>query len=300
MLSPIVIFCYKRLDTLKLSIESLLKCKEAQDTDVFVFSDAAAKQEDFFLVEEVRTFIHSIEGFKSVSINKRNFNHGIDNNIIEGLKEMSNKYESFIIVEDDIVVNPSFLTFMNLSLSYYNTNKKILSISGFSYVKKIPSNYAFDIYYTQRINAWGWATWSDRIKSVDWNLKNISKSFNKFPNYFKFNDWGSDRSNMLLKTIKGKIRTWDIRLDYHQFINNQFSIYPIISLCNNIGFQSFNATNTFGYNRYEIEFSDKKQVFWKLSSEIFIDKSIKKEFVQKNSIPQRLKTKLINFCLKFN
>jgi hypothetical protein len=294
MPAPIVIFCYKRLDTLKLSIESLLKCKEAPITDVVVFSDAASKEEDLLSVEEVRTYIQSIKEFKSISINKRNFNHGIDNNIIEGLKEMSNKYESFIIVEDDIVVNPSFLTFMNLSLDYYNTNKQILSISGFSYVKKIPSNYAFDIYYTQRINAWGWATWSDRIKSVDWNLKNISNSFNKFPNYFKFNEWGSDRSNMLRKTINGKIRTWDIRIDYHQFLQNQHTVYPILSLCTNVGYESLGATNTFGYNRFAIELTNTIQDSWHFANEIFIEPQIKREFVRRFSITQRLKTKLIN------
>ena len=294
MLAPIVIFCYKRVDTLKKSIDSLLRCKEASETDLIIFSDAAARPEDITSVEEVRNFLQNINSFKSITINERVTNHGIDNNIIKGLIEMSNKFERFIVVEDDIIVNPSFLKFMNKALNFYEKNNAISSISGFSYVKKIPPDYNFDVYFAQRINAWGWATWSNRIKNVVWDLNAISESFSEFPNYINFNKWGSDRSNMLRKTISGKIRTWDIRIDFHQFLQNQYTVYPILSLCNNVGFQSLGATNTFGYNRYAIELTNTIQDSWHFTNEIFINPKIKKEFVKKNSITQRIKTKLIN------
>jgi hypothetical protein len=294
MFAPVVIFCYRRLDTLKLSIESLLQCKESSETDIIIFSDAAVRPEDVASVDEVRSFLHTLNSFNSITIRERIFNHGIDNNIIEGLIEISNKFDRFIIVEDDIIVNPSFLTFMNCALSFYEKNKYVSTISGFNYVKKIPKDYNYDIYFAQRINAWGWATWSDRIKDVVWDLKNISLSFSKFPNYINFNKWGSDRSNMLRKTINGKIRTWDIRIDYHQFLQNQYTVYPILSLCNNIGFQGIGATNTFGYNRYQIEFINTIKDSWCFSKEIFIESNIKREFIHKNSITQRIKTKLIN------
>jgi len=299
MLAPIVIFCYKRLDTLKLCIDSLLKCKETIETDVIIFSDAASRENDQSLVVEVRNFIKSIEGFKSLKVIERDQNFGVDNNIIEGLKEISNLYDNFIVVEDDIVVHPYFIKFMNQALEFYKTNNLILSISGFNYVKNIPRNYAFDVYFAKRTNSWGWASWSNRLIHVEWDLKKINTSFSKLENVIKFNHWGSDRSMMLRRTIRNKIKAWDIRLDYFQFLNNQYTVYPVVSLCNNIGFDFVGATNTFGYNRYQIKLEVNLKDSWLFSDNVIIEPKIKQEFVQKNSIPQRLKTKLINFCRKF-
>ena len=55
---PLIIFCYNRLDTLKLVIESLQKNILANQTDLFIFSDYQKKEKDSENVNKVREFLY--------------------------------------------------------------------------------------------------------------------------------------------------------------------------------------------------------------------------------------------------
>lgn len=291
--SPIVLFCYQRTDTLKLCIESLKECPEIKNTDLLIFSDAPANDSVKEKVMEVRQFIREIDGFKSVEIIERTINLGVDYNIITGLKEASERFDEFIIIEDDIVVKPDCLKFFNSALSFYKDNSRIISISAFSYVNKIPLVYYYDGYFTGRHNPWGWATWSDRIKQVDWEMED-KKSFQDSKILQReFNKWGSDMSSMLINTINGKIRAWDIRLDYHIFKNDYVVFFPIKSLSNNIGFGRDDSSNTFGYNRFKIKLDSTIKSTFSFPANIFLDEIICKQFINKNSLFQRLFTRLM-------
>jgi hypothetical protein len=54
-------------------------------------------------VEAVRKYIHSISGFKSVTIIEREKNWGLAPSIIDGVTNIVNKYGKIIVLEDDIV-----------------------------------------------------------------------------------------------------------------------------------------------------------------------------------------------------
>lgn len=76
-LSPIIIFTYNRLDTLKIVIKNLQSNFFAKESDLFIFSDFAKKDKDIESVNKVRCFLHTIDGFKSISIIERKENHGL-------------------------------------------------------------------------------------------------------------------------------------------------------------------------------------------------------------------------------
>ncbi len=78
-------------------------------------------------------------------------------------------YESFIIIEDDLVVTNQFLCFMDAGLNHIKEIESVLTVSGFNYVK-IPRKYIWDCYFAKRTNLWGWATWSHKLKAIDWDL----------------------------------------------------------------------------------------------------------------------------------
>ncbi|MCH7827421.1 MAG: sugar transferase, partial [Bacteroidetes bacterium] len=64
-LSPICLFVYKRLDLTIKTVTSLKGNLYANESDLFIFSDAPKNDEDQLLVLEVRKYIKSIVGFKS-------------------------------------------------------------------------------------------------------------------------------------------------------------------------------------------------------------------------------------------
>ena len=292
-LAPIVLFCFKRSDTLKRCIESLKKCPESTFTDLVIFSDSARNEQEKQKVSDVRAYLKKINGFKSVQINLRNQNLGVDYNIIQGIQEMAEKFESFIAVEDDLEVSYQFLHFMNAGLNRFKDFEKVLTISAFNYVK-IPKNYAYDCYFAQRTNPWGWATWSPKIKEIDWDLA-ITDNFLVNPIGKKaFNKWGSDRSRMLRRTLQGEIRAWDIRLDYFQYKNDLMTAYSTKNLTVNIGFNSYDASNTTGYNRFKVNHQKFDKYSFLFPDFIFFNETIKRRFIMKNSLLNRITT----FALK--
>jgi hypothetical protein len=87
-------------------------------------------------------------------------------------------------------------------------------------------------------------------------------------------------------------------LDYHQFLNGSCTLYPITTKVENIGFGSEDASNTFGYNRFKTKFKPSVKDAITLPASILFNKIISKNFISKNSLEQRIFTrvmKLINY-----
>lgn len=291
--APIALFCFKRMDTLERCVESLKNCPESKFTDLIIFSDCYRNEDEKDKVDKVRAFCEKINDFKSIRINQRNENLGVDYNIIEGIYEMAQEFESFIIVEDDLVVSNQFLRFMNHGLIHFRNFDKVLTLSAFNYVK-IPKDYIRDCYFAQRTNPWGWATWSHKIQEVDWDLA-IKENFLENTQEKKaFNIWGSDRTRMLRRTIQGEIRAWDIRLDYYQYKMDLLTSYSVKNLVVNIGFNSFDASNTTGYNRFKVKHQPFIKNLFLFPDFILFNGLIKRRFIMKNAFINRL----ITYALK--
>lgn len=293
--APIILFTYKRLDTLLRCVASLQKCPESAESDLIIVSDFAAKEIDVEKVMAVRRFLPSIKGFKTIEIIERTQNLGVDYNIIDGIQLMAARFPKFIVVEDDLVVQDGFLHFLNTSLEFYSNNSKVLSVTGFSFVDKIPKTYPYCGYFAKRSCPWGWGTWSHKIKDVDWEIADKVDFLNSRKIQKEFNGWGSDRSRMLINTLEGKVRAWDIRLDYYQFKEDSCTLYPLVSYVDNIGFGSEDASNTFGYNRFKTKLKEGQTNDYKLPEIIIYDPIITKNFISKNSIQQRIFTRLMKF-----
>lgn len=295
-MNPIALFCFKRLDTLVKCIDSLKKCSEAIDTELIIFSDAGRNEEEQIRVNEVRSYLKEIQGFKSIQIHNRLENFGVDYNIIRGIEVMAELHEKFIIVEDDLLVSNQFLWFLNAGLTHFKDVDQVLTLSAFNYVK-IPKKYIWDCYFAQRTNPWGWATWSHKIKEVDWDLAH-TENFLRNPQEMKlFNAWGSDRTRMLRRVLQGEIRAWDIRLDYYQFKRDLFTSYSTKNLVINNGFNSEDASNTTGYNRFKVQFDSFDCLCFHYPDFLPLNPTIKSRYIGKNSIFNRIVTsiyKLLN------
>ena len=59
--APIAVFCYKRLDHLKLCINSLIKNEEINFSEVYFFCDNYKSERDADDVKKVREFVKSVK-----------------------------------------------------------------------------------------------------------------------------------------------------------------------------------------------------------------------------------------------
>ncbi|TDO19028.1 glycosyltransferase family protein [Pedobacter duraquae] len=285
-LAPILLFTYKRLDTLKAAVTALKKNELAAQSDLFIFSDAAKSDHDQPTVQKVREFLKQIDGFNKVSIYESSNNKGLARSIIEGVTKVINDYGRAIVLEDDLLTVPSFLQFTNQALSFYKDQSNVYSISGYNYDFKVRENGVYDNYFVTRGCSWGWATWADRWNKVDWNIANYSDiesaAFKK-----SFNKSGTDLTSMLLKQRDGLIDSWAIRWYYNQWKLNGLTVYPVRSLIDNQGFDD-DATHTKVFNRYKTNLMDSQLTKFNLDPVVAIDNYYQKLMQAKFSIFTRI------------
>ena len=234
-LSPIVLFVYNRPEHTKRTVESLLNNALASESGLIIFSDGAKNDSDSQKVQAVRDYLKTIKGFDSTEIILRDRNFGLANSVISGVNEIFKQNDRVIVMEDDIITTPSFLSFMNKALAFYQANKSIYSISGYPYPIKIPNKYLDDVFISYRSSSWGWGTWKDRWKKVDWEVKDFGTFILDKKAQELFDSGGQDLTPMLKAQMKGKIDSWAIRWGYAHFKNNAYCLYPVVPLCKNIG-----------------------------------------------------------------
>ena len=233
---PVVLFCYNRPAALQKTITHLQKNFLASVTDLYVFSDAAKTEKDTEAVAEVRSFLATLRGFNSVTIQYAEKNRGLSASVIGGVSKVLEQHEAVIVLEDDLVTSTNFLRYMNAALQFYRDHPDVMSISGYTTPLKMQEAYPYDVYVTGRASSWGWATWHNRWSTVDWEVKDYTQFSRDLQLQKQFNAMGSDLSGMLRKQQEGKINSWAIRWCYHQFRQNTFTVYPLLSKVQNIGF----------------------------------------------------------------
>lgn len=256
--APIVLFTYKRLDTLRKTVEALLANSLAVDSDLIVYSDGFKSSKDEAVIAEIRAYLKTITGFKTITIYESPTNKGLANSIIEGVTDVINQYGKVIVLEDDLIVSQNFLVFMNATLEFYEQNQKVFSVSGYGLKVVTPKNYEYDVYFTPRGLSWGWATWKDRWNKVDWEVKDYKKLKTDKKVRQKLALGGTDLFPMLQKQMEHNLDSWAIRWFYSQFKSEQLTVYPILSKVKNVGFDTV-ATHTNVYNRYKISFDTSDQ-----------------------------------------
>lgn len=247
-LAPIVLFTYKRLDTLKLTVQALQSNFLAEDSELYIFSDAARGDVDQKAVDDVRAYLQSIEGFKTITIYESEYNKGLATSIIEGVSQVLQIHEDVIVLEDDLITTPNFLDFMNQSLVQFQAEKTVFSVSGFSFNLQIEDKYIYDTYFLNRGWSWGWATWRNRWDKTDWEIKDYNEFIKDRKAQKIFSEGGSDLNGMLKKQMNSDLDSWAIRWFYNQFKFKGLTVYPVKSTVLNEGF-GINATHTKGSSR---------------------------------------------------
>jgi len=238
MLAPAVLFAYNRPLHTRATLEALARNALAGQTALIVFSDGAKGEKDLPQVQAVRGVIAAAAGFDSVRVIERERNWGLARSVIDGVSRMLAEHGRVIVLEDDLVTSPGFLSYMNAALEHYAADPKAFSIGGYQFPEKtmpIPPAYAWDTYASYRCCSWGWATWQDRWQRIDWEMGYFDAFMASPQQQARFNRGGPDMTQLLSLQRSGRIDSWAIRFCYAHFAFDMRCIYPVKSLVNNIG-----------------------------------------------------------------
>lgn len=245
--APILLFVYNRPLHTRRCIESLLNNALASESELFIYADGAKDATQQEIVNDVRSYIHTIQGFKRVTFIERGENWGLARNIIDGVTMQVNRFGRVIVLEDDLVVAPHFLQFMNDALEIYKDEPQVGHIQACDFTQDPSLPDTFLIKWT---GSWGWATWDRAWKHFNPNGKELLRELEarKLTHTFDFNDkYGFTR--MLRRQIEGKNNSWAIRWNASLFLKGILSLNVGRSLVQNEGFDG-SGTNCGGGGLY--------------------------------------------------
>src|SRR6267154_4426952 len=232
-LSAVALFAYRRPVHLRQTLEALRVNPEASGTELFVFCDGAKDASAAAGVEAVQELLQGNFGFAVTHVVVRGSNYGLARNITEGVSEVLKIRETVIVLEDDIIVSPFFLRFMNDALRCYRYNQRVGSISGWCY----PLNDQMtETYFIRGADCWGWATWRDRWKVYNPDGPTLLNELRArdLCDAFDF-DGAMPFVQMLEGQIAGVNDSWAVRWHASCFLRDMLILYPARALAHNIG-----------------------------------------------------------------
>ena len=235
--APVILFTYNRLEHTKRTIEALAANELAEETELFLFSDAAKKEADAAKVQEIREYVKGVNGFKRVTLVAREANYGLARNVIEGVTDIVNRYGRVIVLEDDLVTNRFFLRFMNDGLDRYEKEQSVTGITGFSHFGDEISLPYESYFHTLTGTSWSWATWADRWKYFDEKCSDWTDMVSdvKLRKRFNYDNTYDFYKIMKMQQTDEKTNSWAIRWYWTNFRRNGYILSPTKSLVGNEG-----------------------------------------------------------------
>ncbi|RBL90341.1 glycosyltransferase [Chitinophaga flava] len=247
-LAPIALFVFNRADKTQKTIAHLLQNAEAPASDIYIFSDGPRSEKDVPGIREVREYLKTVTGFKSVTVIEQEVNRGVSGSIVPGVTMVVNKHGKVIQIDDDMLVVPHFLKFMNDALDYYENDDRVACICGLLYPvkKKVPPTF-----FIRGADCAVWATWKRAWDLYEPDGQKLLNEIEKKKLSFLFEFHGSFPYIQMLKDqIAGRNDSWAVRWYASAFLHNKYTLYPGESLVKDNGRDDSgtNCTTTSDYD----------------------------------------------------
>lgn len=238
-LAPIALFVYARPRHTRQVLESLRDNELAAQSMLYIFADGprnGVSRETLDNITAVREVIRAEQWCGTVHIVEAEENRGLAQSIISGVTRLVNEFGRVIVLEDDLLLHPDFLNFMNRALDKYADAEQVFAVTGYQFPFQFPGSVP-DAFFFNDIASWTWATWKRAWDQFDPESKGWQQLQKDTDLRKRFNfDNTMDYATMLEQQMTGAIDSWAIRWYWTVFQNKGFSLFPKYSLVKNIGF----------------------------------------------------------------
>ena len=241
--APVIILVLDRFNHFKACFESLEKCVFAEHTDVYIALDyppsdkyrAGWLQVCDYLEKKVE---HNI--FKKLIIVKRDRNFGVrfpGGNFSSIISDLQHKYETYIILEDDNILSPNFLVYVNKGLEKFRDDNRISLVCGYNYPMEFPESYKNNFYISKHLSSWGYGTWFSKEEVIKkyYNLdflKNLLKDKKSFEKLIRYKP---STVYSIINMIKNNTIYGDSAIGSFLCLEDKYCLFPTISKVKNIG-----------------------------------------------------------------
>jgi hypothetical protein len=251
--APIALFTFKRPSHTRRTLESLSRNPQFTASPLYIYCDGARHDEDVEQVEATRKLVRDWP-HPNKNIVERDENWGLANSVVEGVTQLCEQFGRVIVIEDDLVVSPFFLNYLNAALERYEDEPKVMQISG--YMFPIKSEIERNSILLPVTSTWGWATWNRAWKNFGVSESVISNLLADAERRYAFDLDGSyPYVKRLTQQLNGKSDSWGIRWYLSVFCQDGLVVYPPNTLVQNIGHDGSGTHCKVELDQESIEFS---------------------------------------------
>lgn len=282
MRSAVLFLVFNRPDTTKKVFDTIRQSKPSR---LYIAADGPRPDVpgERAKTSAVRRIVSNIDWPCEVSTRFNDENLGCKRAVSSAIDWFFEHEEEGIILEDDILPDPSFFPYCDALLEKYRDDKSVATISGCNFIDNhidLDTSYFFSRY----CHIWGWATWRRSWNLYDVNMRNwpdwshdggLKKISDGSPNFVNY--WRAIFQNVYI----GAVDTWDFQWIFRCWKHDSVTILPTRTLVENIGFGD-GATHTTGDIPEYLKNSDVQPVAFPLlhpaivKSTPFIDRIIAK------------------------
>jgi len=232
--APIALFVYNRPEHTVRMLDSLRADPLAASSELVVFSDGPRNPEHAPAVAKVRALVRSVTGFASLRVVERTENLGLARSIAAGVGELCELHGRAVVLEDDLLVAPGFLHFMNASLRRYASEQQVMQVSGYQFPGRFGGGRQG--VFLPIISCWGWATWQRAWCCYDPEASGANLLDDDPAMRQRFDlDGAYDYYGMLQEQLAGRLDSWGVRWLLSVFLRDGLVLYPPSTLVQNIG-----------------------------------------------------------------
>lgn len=270
----IAVFAYNRSKHIS-RVFSGLKDNEGV-SEVYVFQDGLKCEADRIEWEKTKKVIENVK-WCNIKKYESQENKGLANSIVDGVNVVLKEKDAIIVLEDDCIPQPLFVTFMRQCFEKYRNNEQITMISGYAWPMELRQNN-FDAYFCGRMCSWGWGTWKDRWKKYERDYGIILRVKSNKEASKRLADWGMDLEDMLISNIRGLTDSWAVFFALYLIEDNGLAINPYKTLIKNCGFDG-SGVHCGNNERFQpLQIDKRKKGDFNLPDNIDVDREIIKNF----------------------
>ncbi len=221
--TPIVVVAFNRPQCLARILQSLSNAKyEELEVPLFISIDFAKNNADVIAIAESFNW-----GFGKKTVLTHKENLGLRKHVLQ-CGSLALEHGSIIVLEDDLLVSPSFYSFALRALEFVENNDEVGGVSLYNHQYNVqnlqnfsPIEDGYDNWYFQFASSWGQA-WT-------------KKQWKQFLRWYDTNPDLSKIQNIPERVIAWSEKSWLKYFVTYLIVKNKYFLYPKISLTTNFG-----------------------------------------------------------------
>ncbi len=239
---PVVVFLFNRPDTLARVVDVL---RYVRPRLIWVVADGPRPDypQDIARCRAARALVERFDWPCRVVRDFAEANMGCSARITSGLDWVFSEVAEAIVLEDDIVPDPSFFSWCAQMLDRYRDEPRVMDVSGRNHLGRWTETGAGHC-LLRRASVWGWATWR-RAWQRQVPMPGTPEDIARIATKWAIEPLLLDNLLMLQELAISNFQSWDTNWELKKALLGGLSVVPCVNLVAHIGFGPDATHNAF-------------------------------------------------------